>query len=109
MSLRIEWTASALQSLLDVFEYTYGEFGELQLRRLRRKIIKTTQSISAFPQMGVVDPISDKLGIEYRSMMVIPEIKIIYCIMDDFIQIEYVKNSRLDDMTMLMNMRLPIK
>ena len=56
--------------------------------------------------MGVVDPLSEKIGVEYRSILVIPEIKIIYCVLQDTIQIEYVKNSRIDDETMLKNMGL---
>ncbi len=55
--------------------------------------------------MGTVEPYSVKAKVEYRSMMVIPEIRIIYCVMDNFIQIEYVKNARLDDETMLRNMK----
>jgi plasmid stabilization system protein ParE len=105
MSLRIEWTPTAQQSLIDVFEYTYGEFGEYQLRKLRLKILKTARRIAAFPTMGTVEPYSVKAKVEYRSMMVIPEIRIIYCVMDNFIQIEYVKNARLDDETMLRNMK----
>ena len=106
MNLRIVWTPSALQSLLDVFEYTHSEFGEYQLRRLRRKVTKATNRIAVYPKMGLVDPISEKIGVEYRSILVIPEIKIIYCVLQDTIQIEYVKNSRIDDETMLKNMGL---
>lgn len=33
MSLQIAWTPVALQSLSEVFEYTFKEFGERQVRK----------------------------------------------------------------------------
>lgn len=54
MSLRIEWTPSALQSLLEVYEYTCDEFGETQMKKLRRKIDSTIRRIASFPQIGSV-------------------------------------------------------
>ncbi len=108
MSLRIEWTPSALQSLLDVYEYTCEEFGESQLKKLRMKIDAATRRIAAFPQIGQVEPYSARMGMEIRGLMVISQIKIVYCVMPDFIQIEYIKNNRLDDETMLWNMGVDI-
>ena len=40
-------------------------------------------------------------GIEYRSLVVISEITLLYTICDDTVFIEFVKNARLDDATML--------
>ena len=55
MSLRIEWTPVALQSLSDVFEYTFEEFGERQVRKLTSQIYKVTNRISQFPLTGTLD------------------------------------------------------
>jgi len=40
-------------------------------------------------------------GIEYRSILVISEIKLLYTVSDDSIFIEFIKNARMDDSTML--------
>ena len=38
MNLNIEWTPVALQSLDEVFEYTFEEFGKAQVRKLTKQI-----------------------------------------------------------------------
>ncbi len=102
MSLQIRWTPIALQSLSEAFEYTYSEFGEDRLRKFCSEIYTATRRIAAFPQSGKSeDCISNDLGIDYRSTLVIKEIKLIYTIRQETIYIEYVKNSRQDDATML--------
>ena len=102
MSLQVLWTPIALQSLSEVFVYTYTAFGERQLRKLSSQIYKVTRRIASFPQMGKVEEVLLKAtGIEYRSIVVISEITLLYTICDDTVFIEFVKNARLDDATML--------
>jgi len=40
-------------------------------------------------------------GTEYRSILVISEIKLLYTVSEDTLFIEFVKNARMDDATML--------
>ena len=102
MNLQILWTSIALQSLSEVFEYTFSEFGEHQLRKLTSQIYHTTHRIAAFPKLGrFEDEISEAMGVEYRSIQVINEIFLLYTISDETIFIEFVKNTRMDDATML--------
>ena len=44
MSLQIQWTHTALQSLSEVLEYTYSSFGERQLHKLTRQILLSKKS-----------------------------------------------------------------
>ena len=44
MNLNIEWTPVALQSLDEVYEYTFEEFGKAQVRKL------TKTNILRYPQ-----------------------------------------------------------
>ena len=105
MSLHIVWTHVALQSLSEVFEYTYEEFGERQLRKLASKIYSATRRITALPLSGKLETeMTDALGIEYRSTFVIKEIKLIYTILDDTLYIEFVKNARMSNATMLLRL-----
>ena len=102
MNLQILWTHIALQSLSEVFEYTYEEFGERQLRKLSSMIQSTTNRLATFPQSGKYEEeIAKETGIEYHSAIVIPEIKLLYTINGDTLIIEFVKNTRMDDATML--------
>ena len=102
MSLLILWTPIALQSLSEVFAYTFEEFGERQLRKLTSQIYAVTKRISSFPNSGKVEyEITKAAGIEYRSVKLIKEISLLYTVVDDAIYIEFVKNARIDDATML--------
>lgn len=99
MSSHIEWTATAQQSLEDVFEYR--EFGERQLKKLHGLIVQSVRRLAAFPQMAPVESFSRLLDKEYRGAVVIKEVKVIYSIIPDGIRIEYIKNTRLDEATLL--------
>ena len=106
MNLQILWTPIALQSLSEVFVYTYTEFGERQLRKLTSQIYKVTRRIASFPQMGKLEEdLIDATGIEYRSMVVISELVLLYTIYEDTVYIEFVKEARLDDARMLARFR----
>lgn len=102
MSLQIQWTPIALQSLSEVFEYTHKTFGERQLRKLTRQIHDVTHRLVSFPLLGKHEEnLIEATNIEYRSIVVISEIKLLYTISDNSLFIEYVKNARMDDATML--------
>ena len=100
MNLRIEWTHTALQSLEEVFEYTFEEFGERQVRKLTSQIYQVVRRLAAYPLMGAVDEEStEEFGVEYRRIVVISEISLLYTIVGDTLFIEYVRNVRMDDLT----------
>ena len=102
MNLHIQWTPIALLSLSEVFEYTYEEFGERQLHTLKTQISSTARRIATFPGLGKQEVgLVEATGIEYRSMLVISEIKLLYTVSEDTLFIEFVKNARMDDSTML--------
>ena len=102
MNLQVLWTHIALQSLSEVLEYTYTEFGERQLRKLATQIYAVCSRLATFPLSGKREiAITKTTGIEYRSILVIKEIKLLYTICDDTLFIEFVKNTRMDDSTML--------
>lgn len=106
MSLQVRWTLAASQSLSEVLEYTIENFGERQLRKLTNRINSTISRVELFPYLGKSETVlSELLGLNYRSAVVIKEIKIYYSIMKDVVYIEYVKNVRLDDNTMLNRLR----
>ena len=52
MNLQIQWTPTALQSLSEVLEYTFCQFGERQLHKLARQIHASARRVSIFPLLG---------------------------------------------------------
>jgi plasmid stabilization system protein ParE len=110
MSLQIKWTYIASQSLSEVLEYTFEKFGTRQLRKLENRINTSVRRITFFPRLGKYEKaISESMGLEYHSVLVIKEIKIYYSISVDTIYIEYVKNTRMDDNTMLERINTSIR
>ena len=102
MSLQIQWTRIALQSLSEVFDYTFTSFGKRQLLKLSKRINSTTRTISFFPNLGKFEKkLYRKTGIEYHSIVVIKEIKMYYTFNNGILFVEYIKNTRMDDSTML--------
>ena len=102
MSLPIKWTPIAQQSLSEVIVYTFEEFGERQLKKLTSRIYKAVSRISSFPLSGKLEnELFEATGIEYRSIVVISEIKLLYTVNEETVYIEFVKNTRMDDATML--------
>lgn len=102
MSLHIQWTHVALLSLSEVFEYTFEKFGERQLRKLKTQISSTARCIATFPGLGKRETdLLKATGIEYRSVLVISQIKLLYTVSENTLFIEFVKNARMDDSTML--------
>ena len=102
MNLQVLWTPIALQSLSEVFEYTHKEFGERQLRKLASQIYAVCNRLATFPLSGKRETaLIEATGIEYRSFIVIKEIKLLYTIWSDTLFIEFVKYTRMDDSTML--------
>jgi len=102
MNFQIQWTHIALLSLSEVYKYTYEEFGGRQLNKLTEQIQLATRCLSIFPMSGKrEEELEESTGIEYRSIVVISEIKLLYTISDNTVFIEFVKNTRMDDATML--------
>ncbi len=106
MKLQTKWTPVALQSLSEVLTYTYREFGSARLVRLRQQISTTARRLESFPRSGKKELIiSERTGIDYRSALVIKGIKLIYSLTEDTVFIEYVKNVRQDDATILARLK----
>ena len=66
--------------------------------------MSAVQRLSFSPFSAPVEPISEKVGIEFRGLLVNKKIKIIYTVSDTTISIEYIKNTYLSDLTMLEKM-----
>ena len=91
MSLQVLWTPIALQSLSEVFVYTYTEFGERQLRKLSSQIYKVTRRIASFPQMGKFEEVLLKATvIDYLFIFFIIYFSIYDTIFDVYVFIDFV-------------------
>mgnify|MGYP006988975062 CR=1 FL=1 len=104
MYLEIRWSAPALLSLAEVLEYTVREHSERQAFKMRKQIMAAVQRLSCSPFSAQIEPISEKIGIEFRGLLVIKKIKIIYSVADNAVNIEYIKNTYISDLTMIERM-----
>jgi len=104
MNLEIRWSAPALLSLAEVIEYTMIEHGDRQAHKIRKQVMTAVQRLSFSPFSAPVEPISEKIGIELRGLLVIKKIKVIYSVSDNSVNIEYIKNTYLSDLTMMEKM-----
>ncbi|MBR2151039.1 MAG: hypothetical protein IJ902_06640 [Prevotella sp.] len=104
MNLETRWSGPALLSLAEVLEYTLEEHGERQYKKLRKQVLEAVRHISFTPFAAAIEPYSDVVGVELRGYKVIPQLKIIYSVVDDVVYIEYIKNSWLSEETMLERM-----
>lgn len=102
MNLQVKWTLVALQSLSEVLDYTFEQFGEKQLRKLTKRINSTVYRISLFPKSGKPETdVSDCIGVAFRSVVVLKKIKLYYTFGNGILFIEFVKNTNMDDNTMI--------
>ena len=104
MSLETRWSEPALLSLAEVLHYTLEEHGQGQYNKMRRQVMDAVRKIAQTPYSAAVDPVSEKVGFEIRGYKVIPQIKIMYAVVDNIVYIEYVKNTWLSEETMLRRM-----
>ncbi len=104
MSLETRWSEPALLSLAEVLQYTMEEHGEGQYNKMRRQVMDAVRKIAQTPYLAAVDPVSEKAGFELRGYKVIPQIKIMYSVVDNIVYIEYIKNTWLSEETMLKRM-----
>ena len=91
-------------SLAEVIEYTMIEHGERQAQKIRKQVMTAVQRLSIAPFSASVEPLSEKIGIEFRGLLVIKKIKVIYSLSDNAVNIEYIKNTYLSDLAMLEKM-----
>ena len=107
MNLQVRWTLVALQSLSDVLDYTFEQFGERQLRKLTKRINSSVLRISFFPKMGRPEPyVSELTGGDFRSVVVLKKIKLYYTLNKEILFVEFIKNTNMDDNTMLKKLQL---
>lgn len=62
------------------------------------------QRLYCSPFSAQIKPIYEKIGIEFRGLLVIKDIKIIYSVSDNAVNIEYMKNTCISDLTMMERM-----
>ena len=102
MNLQVRWTLVALQSLSDVLDYTFEQFGERQLKKLTKRINSSVLRILFFPKIGKPEPIvSDLTGVDFRSVVVLKKIKLYYTLNKEILFVEFIKNTNMNDSTMI--------
>ena len=90
--MRVLWSESAKTSLADVLDYTLEHFGPRQVTVLTRQIKSTIAKIETFPESSPIEYLLKDAPFQYRSALVIKQIKIVYRLEGDAIYITFVWN-----------------
>jgi plasmid stabilization system protein ParE len=104
--MHIEWSDTARESLEDALDYTIEEFGKRIARRFLDQIDESLQHLLVFPRMAPIEPFLKGYSSEYRSYVVINEIKLLYRIDGDCIRVEYIWNVRRSPETVMLRLGL---
>lgn len=77
-SLSLKWSKDATDSLNDIMEYLFAEFGISSVIKLRDEIDNYANTLLTNPKMGIIEPILLHKKYEYRSIVVNSVNKIVY-------------------------------
>ncbi len=96
--MKVLFHKSAIDDLILVYSYCRSKFGLSATKKLRSKIDKSISLLKTQPYIGQVEPLL--LGctsLEYRMIVILPYLKIIYSIHNEYIYIHVVWDVRQDE------------
>lgn len=96
--MKVLFHKSAIDDLILVYSYCRSNFGLSVAKKLRSRIDKSISLLKTRPYIGQVEPLL--LGctsLEYRKMVILPYLKIIYSIHKEYIYIHVVWDVRQDE------------
>lgn len=103
LTMKIEWSDTALLSLKEAGEYAREKFGDHQLQKLIDRVEYACDMISQHPFSYPVDHSLHKLSLQYRRFPLFPNLNIIYRIDEenDTCLVVLVWNTRRNPSTLL--------
>ncbi len=75
--MKITWTKFAIRSLKQIFDYYVENTNRKVAHKIRRKILKSTQHLKKFPEIGQIETNLEKLNQKHRYL-VSGNFKVIY-------------------------------
>lgn len=92
--MEIKWSQHAYESLTDVLDYSYENFGYVQQLVMEDMIMSCIDKLIHFPGMCPVIPEISNNVREYRKLVVTREISVIYWFDDECVYISFVWDTR---------------
>lgn len=92
--MKLKWSQHAYESLTDVLDYSYENFGYLQQLTMEEIIMSSIDKLVDFPNMCPVIPEISNNVREYRKLVVTREISVIYWYDEDFVNISFIWDIR---------------
>lgn len=92
--MKIKWSQHAYESLTDVLDYSYENFGFLQQLTMEEIIMSSIDKLVDFPNMCPVIPEISNNVREYRKLVVTREISVIYWYDEEFVNVSFIWDIR---------------
>lgn len=92
--MKLKWSQHAYESLTDVLDYSYENFGYLQQLTMEEIIMSSIDKLVDFPNMCPVIPEISNNVREYRKLVVTREISVIYWYDEEFVNVSFIWDVR---------------
>ncbi|MBQ0143322.1 MAG: type II toxin-antitoxin system RelE/ParE family toxin [Prevotellaceae bacterium] len=92
--MKLKWSQHAYESLTDVLDYSYENFGYLQQLTMEEIIMSSIDKLVDFPNMCPVIPEISNNVREYRKLVVTREISVIYWYDEEFVYVSFIWDIR---------------
>lgn len=92
--MKLKWSQHAYESLTDVLDYSYENFGYLQQLTMEEIIMSSIDKLVDFPNMCPVIPEISNNVREYRKLVVTREISVIYWYDEEFVNVSFIWDIR---------------
>ncbi|MBQ9641749.1 MAG: type II toxin-antitoxin system RelE/ParE family toxin [Bacteroidaceae bacterium] len=85
--MKVRWSVDAKAALDEASDFIKREFGEKARFRFRQEVRRVNNLLKTHPNLGVAEPLLADLPIMYRSVVVNRLNKIVYRVVDNYIEI----------------------
>lgn len=92
--MKLKWSQHAYESLTDVLDYSYENFGYLQQLTMEEIIMSSIDKLVDFPNMCPIIPEISNNVREYRKLVVTREISVIYWYDEEFVNVSFIWDIR---------------
>ena len=85
--MRVRWNKQSKEQLIRTASYIRHEFGQAIMDEFMTEVKRTNKLLASNPNMGPIEPLLVDYPIEYHSIVVVHYNKIIYHVVDHYIEV----------------------
>lgn len=92
--VKVIWTRMAQDHKDEAIAYGAEVFGKKSTIKLNNKIKESLETLSAYPQIGKIEPLLEDSALTYRSLTIHKNYKLVYYIEDDTVVVADIWDTR---------------